>query len=124
MPNSSYFRGLSAWHLLILCMHPSQPYQSFQQPALLGAGPPALQQHSSAHLPLSLGLPSKMALLRPMLAHNLDPLAACPHACPTAAVVHEAAAAAMADMLDGESAEERAAKVAAAKEAKMRKVIT
>ncbi len=41
-----------------------------------------------------------------------------------AAVVREAAAGAVADMLDGESAEERSAKVAAAKEARMRKVIS
>lgn len=46
-----------------------------------------------------------------------------PSAPRNAAVVREAAAGAVADMLDGESAEERAAKVAAAKEARMRKVI-
>lgn len=40
-----------------------------------------------------------------------------------AAVVREATAAAVIDVLEGESEEERASKLAAAKESKMRKVI-
>ena len=82
--------------------------------ALLGTWRPHLQQAWAAE---RVGKPAEHATPCGQNAQEATAAAA------AAAVVREAAAAAVVDVLDGESAEERASKLAAAKEGKMRKVI-